>query len=69
MKRTWIRSKLDKLMLRSVLVVGDDGLYQEGYLKSVQKWCEENNCGTRMAFDMFHFETEEEMVTFLLRWS
>lgn len=42
---------------------------REEHLDPVQQWCEANNCGCRVSFDMFEFKTEKEMITFLLRWS
>jgi hypothetical protein len=42
---------------------------REEHLDPVQEWCEENKCGRRVAFHMFHFNTEKEVTAFLLRWS
>ena len=41
----------------------------EQQLNEVQKWCEDNQCGTRMSFDQFVFQTEKELSLFLLKWS
>jgi hypothetical protein len=41
----------------------------EQQLNEVQKWCENNQCGTRMSFDQFVFQTEKELSLFLLKWS
>lgn len=41
---------------------------KEEHLIPVQKWCEENNCGTRLAFDTFRFRNQQEMTVFLLKW-
>lgn len=35
----------------------------------ISEWCRENNCGKRMSYDQFQFDTEDEMTWFLLRWS
>jgi len=42
---------------------------REHMLMPAQEWCQEHNCGRRMSFDLWQFDTEEEMMTFLLRWS
>jgi hypothetical protein len=41
----------------------------EQQLNEVQKWCEDTQCGTRMSFDQFVFQTEKELSLFLLKWS
>ena len=41
---------------------------REEHLDPVQRWCEENKCGKRMAFHIFHFKTEKELAVFLLKW-
>jgi hypothetical protein len=38
-------------------------------LEEVQNWSAENNCGTRMSYDMWKFKTRAEVTAFLLRWS
>lgn len=35
----------------------------------VANWCNENNCGKRISFDMVKFKNKKEMAMFLLRWS
>ena len=35
----------------------------------IQKWCEANQCGRRMSFDIFRFKTRQDITAFLLRWS
>ncbi len=40
----------------------------EGHLIPVQQWCEENDCGVRLSFDMFRFRNKAEMSAFLLKW-
>lgn len=42
---------------------------REEHIDPIQEWCQNNNCGQRISFDMFRFKTSEEMTTFLLRWS
>lgn len=41
---------------------------READLIPVQEWCEQNKCGTRMSFDLWRFNTEAEITTFLLKW-
>ena len=41
----------------------------EDELTKMVKWCEQNSCGRRTAYDMFAFRTLKEMSMFLLRWS
>jgi hypothetical protein len=38
-------------------------------MEDIQVWCEQNDCGRRIAFDLVKFRTEEEITVFLLRWS
>lgn len=40
----------------------------ESHLVPVHKWCEENDCGVRVSFDMFTFRNQAEMSAFLLKW-
>ena len=40
----------------------------EEHIVPVQRWCEENNCGERISFDMFRFRNQAEMSAFLLKW-
>jgi hypothetical protein len=44
------------------------GLREEHFVP-VQQWCQQTECGVRMAFNIFHFDTEEEVTAFLLKWS
>ena len=46
----------------------DDFSLGEGDMDPIQKWCNEQNCGTRMAFDMFRFKSQKEITMFLLKW-
>jgi hypothetical protein len=41
----------------------------EPTLNEIQRWCKDNNCGTRMSYDMWRFKTRAEVTAFLLRWS
>jgi hypothetical protein len=41
----------------------------EDQIEAMVKWCEENDCGRRMSYDMWKFKTKAEMTLFLLRWS
>ena len=41
----------------------------ETILKPIGDWCEVNNCGARTSWDIFEFNSREEMSMFLLRWS
>lgn len=36
---------------------------------AIQKWCEENQFGTRISYNMFKFKNDQELGMFLLRWS
>jgi hypothetical protein len=38
-------------------------------LDEVAKWCHDNDCGRRMAYDMFQFENKTQRTAFMLRWS
>jgi hypothetical protein len=38
-------------------------------LDDAGKWCLENKCGSRMAYDMFQFKTDAQRTAFLLKWS
>lgn len=40
----------------------------ENHLVSVQQWCDENDCGERISYDMFRFRNRAEMTSFLLKW-
>ena len=42
---------------------------REEHLIPVQKWCEQNDCGRRMSFDLWQFNDEQQVTAFLLRWS
>jgi hypothetical protein len=41
----------------------------EHMLIPVQEWCQENNCGRRMSFDLWQFRDQEEVTAFLLKWT
>ena len=53
------QSKMDRLVL------GD----QFQILTDMITWCEQNNCGRRISYDMFTFKNRKEMMLFMLRWS
>ena len=38
-------------------------------LKKIQEWCEINQCGIRMSYDQFVFNSEQELSMFMLKWS
>lgn len=38
-------------------------------LEEIQAWCQDNNCGKRMSYDMFMFRNQKEKTMFLLKWS
>ena len=40
----------------------------EQELNQVQQWCRQACCGTRVSYDTFQFESQEQMSAFLLRW-
>ncbi len=37
-------------------------------IEPVVEWCTENNCGTRVSFDMIRFKSKKHITMFLLRW-
>ncbi len=37
-------------------------------LAPIIEWCEQNNCGKRISFDMIKFKNKKEITMFLLRW-
>lgn len=39
------------------------------WLDEVQLWCQENKCGRRMSYDMWQFDTNEQVTAFLLKWA
>jgi hypothetical protein len=41
----------------------------EEELKQIQEWCEINQCGVRMSYDQFAFDSEQELSMFMLKWS
>ena len=41
----------------------------EAHIEAMVKWSEANNCGRRMAYNMWQFKTKAEMTVFLLKWS
>jgi hypothetical protein len=38
-------------------------------IQEIQGWCQHNNCGKRMSFDVFRFDTPEQKTMFMLRWA
>jgi hypothetical protein len=41
----------------------------DGHLEEIQRWCDETECGRRMAYDMWKFRKRADMTAFLLRWA
>ena len=41
----------------------------EEELKKIQEWCEINQCGIRMSYDQFVFNSEKDLSMFMLKWS
>jgi len=39
------------------------------YLDEMGKWCEENECGHRTAYNEFKFRNKDQLSYFILRWS
>lgn len=64
MNLKWERSRKRNFVLYVFEIYNDS----DEELKVVQQWCEETKCGKRIAFNEFHF-ISEEMATFLLRWA
>ena len=50
-------------------ILGWDFGVTEHDMNLIQEWCDRNNCGTRISFDMIKFKTREQMTMFLLKWS
>jgi hypothetical protein len=46
-----------------------DAISIDSYLDSIAAWSKETGCGSRQAYDMWKFNTEEEMTMFLLKWA
>ena len=42
---------------------------KESDIDPIQKWCQDSNCGKRLSFDMFQFNSDKQITMFLLRWS
>ena len=42
---------------------------REEMLIPVQEWTVQHNCGQRMSFDLWRFDTELQVTAFLLRWT
>jgi hypothetical protein len=58
LKATWLPSpKSFELGLR------------ESDMDPIQQWCKDSNCGKRISFDMFQFNSDKQITMFLLRWS
>jgi hypothetical protein len=41
----------------------------EADMDPIHDWSKHTKCGIRMSFDMWRFNTPEEMTMFLLKWS
>jgi hypothetical protein len=41
----------------------------ESQAQDIQDWCEQNQCGTRMSYDMWRFRNKQQLTLFLLRWA
>jgi hypothetical protein len=64
-KLTWIDSARRFVLVGRFVGVND----ADQQLKQVQDWCQENNCGCRISYDMFRFKNKKEISFFLLRWN
>jgi len=42
---------------------------RESDMDPVQDWSVECNCGTRMSFDIWHFNSEKQITMFLIKWA
>lgn len=38
-------------------------------LEEIAKWSVDNNCGRRMAYDMWQFKKRADLTAFLLKWA
>ena len=54
--------------LQCEIVNGRYEFVREQDMDLIGQWCRENDCGRRMSFDQFRFETESQVTAFLLRW-
>lgn len=41
----------------------------ESDMDPIQEWCEQNKCGKRMSFNIWHFKSKKYITMFLLRWA
>jgi len=41
----------------------------ESDMNPIQEWCEQNKCGKRMSFNIWHFKSKKYITMFLLRWA
>ena len=68
----WIRHQRRRLTLRASMISEPqqfDMWINEDDMVEIATWCELNQCGKRISFDMFSFRTREQLTMFLLRWS
>jgi hypothetical protein len=45
------------------------GDLNETHMDPIQDWCREHQCGQRISFDLFQFNTMEEVTMFMMKWS
>lgn len=67
-KREEATSRRQFWLTAGVEEFNDLGTDYEAVFKEIQNWSSENNCGVRMAYNMWSFRNEQEMVYFLLKW-
>lgn len=41
----------------------------ENDMDPIQAWTDECNCGTRMSFNVWKFDSEKQITMFLIRWA
>ena len=49
-------------------VLDQEGHYLGYPIAEMIEWCSENDCGYRIAYDMFAFKNQKDLTMFLLRW-
>lgn len=49
--------------------VNDYNHWIEEIIDQMVAWCDKNQCGRRVAYDMFAFKNRKEFSMFLLKWS
>ena len=63
------RRRLAVRILVDEFIFDQDGSPNLDYhIDEMIKWCRDNHCGYRIAYDMFAFKSQKELSMFLLKW-